>query len=365
MVLIKTDTRSEFADMQGAELEWWRNYLGHPTSRHRMLALYGARYLPFFWEIFRTTMTCIEFGSGPLPVLTITNAQRAACVDTLAEDYEKAGLLEDQLAEAMRPTYLAGDVGGYDTALVLNVLDHTTDPKQLLNDAYQCLRPHGRLCLYVHLHEGDRAGHVPVKEGDVFRMVAEEGFENVRFKIAESNVYDPPAVLLLAEKPDVRDEALADVLDALGAAGVSHMAACGTALGAHRDLDFIAWDHDIDLMVPADQFEQAKRWLGDRFELLIEYPGEAAYNVRGVPVDIFALTIDGERAWHQVVTRDGPIRYEYEASIFEEVATLVIRGCYVLAPKRIDDYLEATYGPDWRVPKQSWDFASDPPCLKR
>ena len=363
VVATKTDRADALTGMESGELAWWVDFLKHPTARHRMLSVYGSRYLPFFYETFLTARALIEFGCGPLPVAVITGAQRVAMVDILADEYRAANLLEVDTKKHMRTTLQTGDVGAYDTALVLNVMDHAADGdvQQLMDDAYAALKPNGRLCFYVQLHKGDDR-HRPLTVDAVDRSL--ERFEVDKAEGVAASKMDPEAYLVLAHKPDERAEALAETLKVLCDAGLTHWIGCGTALGAVRDGDFIPWDHDIDLIVDAPLEAVADAFAG--YDELVRYDREIAFAVRDLPVDFFILQRDGAEAFVTCYLRDGgSVDYVYDEFMFiGSPSRGSIRGVDVPMPSPVVAYLEATYGADWRTPKIIWDYAKDPPCIR-
>lgn len=362
LVLTKDDRADTFTNMQNGELAWWVDFLKHPTARHRMLAVYGARYLPFFWEIFLTTRGLIEFGPGPLPVAVLTHAHRVSLVDTLADEYRAAGLLERDTKEYMRTTLQMGDIGAHDTALVLNVLDHTTpeDAQQLMDDAYASLRPNGRLAFYVQLHEGDERHNALTFEA-VDGMLSR--FDVVKAGGMPASKMDPEAYRVSALRPDDRAEALTEVLGVLRAAGIKYWIGCGTALGAVRDGDFIAWDHDIDLIFDAPIADVRAAFAA--YDELVDYERETAYAVRDLRIDFFELQreLDG-RAFITCYGKDATVDYMYDGKHFAGSTPVEIAGVVAQAPADVTEYLEATYGADWRTPKVVWNFWKDPPCIR-
>ena len=80
-----------FEEMQRGELDWWIAYLGHPHAVSRIFALYGYRYLPFFFEEFNHLGEVVDFGSGPISAAYIAEPapREVICVDPLMPEYHK------------------------------------------------------------------------------------------------------------------------------------------------------------------------------------------------------------------------------------------------------------------------------------
>ncbi len=360
LIATKTDRAETLTKMQSGELAWWVQFMDQATAKHRMLAVYGSRYLPFFWETFLTTRGLIEFGCGPMPVAAITHAQRVALVDPLADEYRDAGLLEGDTKEHMRLSLSTGDIGAFDTALVLNVLDHAADDEmdQLMRDAYASLRPNGRLCFYVQLHTGDdhhNALTMPAVDAALSRFDVQKALGIPASKM------DPEAYAVLAHRPDDRAAALTEVLGVLRNAGITHWIACGTALGAMRDGDFIAWDHDIDLIF--DGPIEAVRDAFSGYVDLIDYERETAYAVQDLRIDFFQLQRAEGEAFITCYGKDGAVDYVYDPKHFADAESVEIAGVRAPAPIFAREYLEATYG-DWETPRIKWSFSKDPPCIR-
>lgn len=182
-----TATLTRFDELQAAELAWWQNFLSHPTAKERMLALYGARYFGFFYREMHDCGAVVEIGSGPLPVMLTMPAKMMCAIDTLWPEYRDAGLVGDWMVGHTDALMLPSQTA--DTVLLLNVLDHTDDPIQLIDDARRILAPHGRCLVFVHLEQEDEK-HMFVREEDVVRWFEDWNCERAGI---QHTSFDPPA----------------------------------------------------------------------------------------------------------------------------------------------------------------------------
>lgn len=187
---------SEFDRMQAAELAWWTKYCASGRAGPRMYALYGMRYASF-WTEMETNGRTVEFGSGPMPVLNMLRDPGGICVDTLMPQYIKAGLVQGGMTWTATSAEVASDEA--DTALLLNVLDHTTEPEALVREAYRVLAPEGRALVFVHL-ENDDEKHRKVEPHQPHRWLEEAGFEFAREAFLPETVYDPRAYTAVVVK---------------------------------------------------------------------------------------------------------------------------------------------------------------------
>ncbi len=55
-----------FDEMQRGELDWWVAFLARNDALARLFAIYGYRYLPWFFEEFNKLGQVIDYGSGPV-----------------------------------------------------------------------------------------------------------------------------------------------------------------------------------------------------------------------------------------------------------------------------------------------------------
>lgn len=185
-----TVLRSRFDRMQAAELRWWADYAQHPTARERMYALYGARYFSMFWGEMHRPGRYVEFGSGPMPVAILTMATDVLLCDTLYPQYIANGLTYPGIAWVRTPDQAASET--FDTALLLNVLDHTDDPEGLVRHAYRALRTGGRALVFVHLDNEDEK-HRRVTYPEALGWLECAGFSVETHRVINPTVYDPAA----------------------------------------------------------------------------------------------------------------------------------------------------------------------------
>jgi len=150
--------------MQRGELEWWRAFLARPHALERLFALYGYRYLDFFFKEFNDLGNVIDFGSGPVSAAWIADRppEEVTCIDPLFTAYRKVGLVYGRAREP------AGTIPAeFDTALVLNVLDHADDPVPILITVAGTLKPGGKALVWVHVEQPADALHRLITAGDV------------------------------------------------------------------------------------------------------------------------------------------------------------------------------------------------------
>ncbi|MCJ7527452.1 MAG: class I SAM-dependent methyltransferase [Methyloceanibacter sp.] len=192
-------TEPSFWQMQEGELAWWAAFLARPESLARLFAIYGYRYLPFFFEEFGHLGTVVDFGSGPVSAAFIGEPapEHPYCVDPLMPEYFKAHLIYGEPIMNWPPDISPAI---FDTALVLNVLDHCDDPPALLAQVARVLRPGGKALVWVHVDILPDALHRTVSEAEVWSWLVGAGLTVKRAR-AHYDIYGPRAYMAVAERP--------------------------------------------------------------------------------------------------------------------------------------------------------------------
>ncbi len=161
-------------------------------------------------------------------------------------------------------------------------------------------------------------------------------------------------------------DACEEVLTVLLEAGVDAFPAYGTLLGAIREQDFIGHDSDVDLGYvsrrthPMDVIRESfrlQRVLRERGYAVDRYSAaafkvdvvEADGGVRGL--DVFGGYLYGGRLYLM-----GEIGTPFEEDWIFPLGTCTLAGRTLPAPARPEKLLEATYGPDWKVPDPAFHF---------
>ena len=166
-----------------------------------------------------------------------------------------------------------------------------------------------------------------------------------------------------------------EVLSALLEAGVDAFPAYGTLLGAIREQDFIGHDSDVDLGYvsrhkhPVDVIRESyrlQRFLRERGYSIDRYSA-AAFKVEVLEADgaVRGLDVFGGYFLHGKLYLMGEIGTPFEEEWIFPLGTCTFAGRTLTAPARPEKLLEATYGPNWRVPDPAFHFATPRTTYRR
>lgn len=156
--------------------------------------------------------------------------------------------------------------------------------------------------------------------------------------------------------------------------GLPGFLAFGGLLGAVRDGKLIGHDSDADVSYisahrnPADVMRESfelerimkragyttRRFSAADFKVFVPDPEG------GREIDIFAGFVVGETFYIMPT-----VWMPYRESMFLPLGEVTLEGRAVPAPADPEGLLEATYGPDWRVPDPSFHYKVPPPLLRR
>lgn len=163
-------------------------------------------------------------------------------------------------------------------------------------------------------------------------------------------------------------EILSEIISSLNENNICSFCAFGTLLGFVRDGGFIATDDDIDMgIIPNSDFswaklERALTTCGMKKQKefrLNNIVTEQSYVKNGVQSDFFLYQTDGDRMRANVYwidenntytnTNGHSVMYRY-CPIINDVKSQIIHGINVSIPANYEEYLNSTYGIDWRKP---------------
>jgi len=139
--------------------------------------------------------------------------------------------------------------------------------------------------------------------------------------------------------------------------GVKFFAFCGTALGAVREKDFIDWDYDFDLATIGPwPFEKrhavAEDFRAHGFDVVHRNPttdGNIWFQ-RNVHGDIYWFR--KQQGFYTYTLDDGIVSLKIPEKYFKKFIRKKLGDSDILVPDPPEPYLVATYGEDWRTPKE-------------
>jgi len=168
---------------------------------------------------------------------------------------------------------------------------------------------------------------------------------------------------------DIAIQNLSDAKTILDSLGMRNWLTDGTLLGYYRENDFIAHDLDMDMGSFIEDFDKdiTKRFKENGWDLLstfgkLDIGYELSYIRNGVKLDIFFFYKENDKYWHgawRPIEKKGRnlIKYYYDSFGLKEVE---FKGQLFNVPEDTLHYIETKYGPDWKTPQKSWDWAFGP-----
>lgn len=173
-------------------------------------------------------------------------------------------------------------------------------------------------------------------------------------------------------------EALFSLKEYLDKAEIPFWLDFGTLLGAYREHNFISYDGDIDIAVPAEYSKQAIAALENtKFNNIGQTTVEkygltlSSYYFKGVKVDlVFYFKGDEtdycyERKYIQGFSANNGETYKVGLLKVDVPKVTLTKyeflGKEFLIPSNVEKYLVAHYGPNWMIPDSSFDFEKDAP----
>lgn len=169
-------------------------------------------------------------------------------------------------------------------------------------------------------------------------------------------------------------DAAEDVLAAMRAAGVDGFVAYGSLLGAARTGHVIGHDYDVDLAYLSGCTELVDAITESyRLERAIRARG---YKLRRYSALAFSVRVDPDDPHHPWLDVFGALFVGQTLYVMWDVAAplrreqvvplgaCVLEGRELPAPRDVDAWLSATYGPSWRQPDPAFTYAT-PVAVKR
>lgn len=144
----------------------------------------------------------------------------------------------------------------------------------------------------------------------------------------------------------------------------------GQLLGAIREKKFLKNEHDIDLGILAEDYNEVFKILKEHYLLdkksirKVDEIGTIRaikFDVGNILIDIFLFyLVDDSRI--EITNCDSFAFHKYPKEIFENLTKVKFLGDVYQIPNPPEKYLEYEYG-DWKIPRGNWSCCYDPPCV--
>ena len=166
------------------------------------------------------------------------------------------------------------------------------------------------------------------------------------------------------------DECLIDMHKILTENNIEFFLTCGTLLGQYRNDDFISYDTDIDFGIFSRNFhERIKHLVSSSNKFYSEYKTLGTprasleytfYHKNGCPIDLFFYYPVNENnnddyyycTSHYGVCdtkKEGYCKWGNHIRGFKQIK---FKNRLFNIPKNVEEFLEESYGKDWRTPKK-------------
>ena len=176
---------------------------------------------------------------------------------------------------------------------------------------------------------------------------------------------------------------LEEVVSKLKECGCIYWLDGGTLLGAVRDKKLIPWDHDLDVGIKYESddvldklilqlrkkyyiralpFSSEKNiWRLGKYRIIKVYPRKNLFFYTKLCLDIFIFYREVLGTTNQLVYKYSVFNKNayYDHNLLDELSNISFYGRNYSIPSKTNDYLEAKYGKNWKVPKEKWNVVTD------
>ena len=248
-----------------------------------------------------------------------------------------------------------------DYVICWNVLDHTYNWKNILENVKKYLKSEGKFILATDLR-APALGH-PGFDNDEFFKYIKDNFEIIK----EERNFSERGVCFILKKLATKENAteyLPEFIGILDKLEIKHMLDGGTLLGAYRDKDFCEDDHnDIDLTtldkVDIDKLETEAYGKGytlyHYWEATDKTTEQISFKKNGIKFDLMIKEIKEDFAWWSVIYQKKPVYKKVLAKFYQNTKPILFKGVDCFMPEDVEEYLELRYG-DWKTPVHRKDY---------